>query len=171
MLEIFNDLKPFFEDCYRNISIREYARLTKISPPTASKLLKKFYKEGLLTKEPKLGYIMFQANRDEKKFIELSRFYWYHRIEESGLLEELEKELFLPCIILFGSLSKAETTKNSDMDLAVIAPTKELELKNYEKKIGRKIHIIQAPNFNELKSSELRNNILNGYVILGKVKF
>ena len=48
MLKIINNLKPFFEDCYRRINIREYSRLMKISPPTASKLLYKFNKEGLL---------------------------------------------------------------------------------------------------------------------------
>jgi hypothetical protein len=34
-------MKLFFEDCYRDISVREYSRETTISPPTASKILKR----------------------------------------------------------------------------------------------------------------------------------
>lgn len=48
MLDIINNLKPFFEDCYRRINVREYSRLMKISPPTASKLLSKYHKLNLL---------------------------------------------------------------------------------------------------------------------------
>ena len=35
MLNIINNLRPFIEDCYRRISVREYSRLLKVSPPTA----------------------------------------------------------------------------------------------------------------------------------------
>ena len=36
---------PFFQDCYRRINVREYSRLMKISPPTASKLLSSYSQE------------------------------------------------------------------------------------------------------------------------------
>ena len=48
MLNIINNLKPFIEDSYRRINVREYSRLMKISPPTASKTLFELSKEGLL---------------------------------------------------------------------------------------------------------------------------
>ena len=51
MLKIIYILKPFFEDNYRRINVREYARLQKISPPTASKILEQMHKEKLLKKE------------------------------------------------------------------------------------------------------------------------
>ncbi len=46
MLKIFNDLKPFFEDNYGRIHVRGYAALVKVSPPTASGMLKKFVQQG-----------------------------------------------------------------------------------------------------------------------------
>jgi len=46
MLNIINSLMPFFEDCYRRINVREYSRLRKSSPPTASKILFELNKEG-----------------------------------------------------------------------------------------------------------------------------
>lgn len=51
MLKIFNNLEPFFENNYKRINVREYARLKKISPPTASKLLSELQKEDLLERE------------------------------------------------------------------------------------------------------------------------
>ena len=51
MLNIINDLDCFFEDCYRRVNVREYARIKGISPPTASKILTNYQKEGLLFKE------------------------------------------------------------------------------------------------------------------------
>ena len=56
MLNIINNLKPFFEDCYGRINVREYARIIKISPPTASKILLELNKEGLLLMENDKNY-------------------------------------------------------------------------------------------------------------------
>ena len=48
MLDIINNLTLFFEDNYAKINVRRYSRIMKISPPTASKLLKKYEEENLL---------------------------------------------------------------------------------------------------------------------------
>ena len=48
MLDIFNRLKPFFEDTAAEISVRQYAKSIRVSPPTASKVLKELHKENLL---------------------------------------------------------------------------------------------------------------------------
>ncbi len=39
MLKIINNLKPFIEDNYRRISVREYARIQKISDVKSDELL------------------------------------------------------------------------------------------------------------------------------------
>jgi len=106
MLNIIDNLEPFFEDNYRRISVREYARLKKISPPTASKLLLELSKEGLLKRETDRNYIYYFANKQDKVFIDMSRVYWFLKLKNSGILEVLEKELLNPVIFLFGSLSK-----------------------------------------------------------------
>lgn len=62
MLKIFNDLEPFFRDCDRKISVREYARLRNVSPPSASTLLENLHKEGLLKKEKFRNYIFYYAD-------------------------------------------------------------------------------------------------------------
>src|SRR3989338_3143094 len=107
MLEIINNLSPFFEDCYRRINVREYARKIKISPPTASKLLSVYHREGFLKKESYKNYILFYSNKESREFIELSKIYWGIRLTD--IVEFLNKKLTNPTIVLFGSLAKAET--------------------------------------------------------------
>ena len=61
MLDILNNLGAFFEDCYRRISVREYAKIMNISPPTASKILTEYSKEGILIKEAERNYLFFSC--------------------------------------------------------------------------------------------------------------
>ncbi|HLD49466.1 MAG TPA: nucleotidyltransferase domain-containing protein [archaeon] len=167
MLKIINDLSVFIEDCYRRINVREYARIMGISAPTASKLLVYYSKEGLLKKGNYRNYILFYANKNSRDFIDLSRIYWRHILNR--LTESMEKKLVNPTIILFGSLSKAESKKNSDIDIAVFAEKKEIDISDFEKKLKRKIEIFWFASLNDVKSKELLNNIKNGYVLAGRL--
>ena len=168
MLKIINDLRPFFEDNYRRINVREYARILKISPPTASKLLQSCQKEELLKKEEEKQYFYYFADKDSGLFIDLSRIYWKSALENCGILGYLGEELMSPIIILFGSLSKAEAKGDSDADLAVFTPTKkEINLADFENKLKRTIHIFMFKNKKDVKNPELLNSILNGYKLKG----
>lgn len=168
MLKIINNLKPFVEDCYRRINVREYAALIKVSPPTASSLLESYSRRGLLHKEKDRQYLFYSANKHSKLFIDLARAYWSLKL--APLLAYIEKNTLTPAIILFGSLAKAEATVNSDVDLTIIAPKKDLTFAVWEKKLKRKIQVFWFNSFSEIKSKELLNNILNGYPLRGRIK-
>ncbi|MFA5993203.1 MAG: nucleotidyltransferase domain-containing protein [Candidatus Pacearchaeota archaeon] len=167
MLNIINNLKPFFEDCYRRINVREYSRLMKISPPTASKILSEFNKEGLLLTEKDRNYIFYYANKTDRVFIDLSRIYWKIRLDQ--LVKFLDKNLTNPTVILFGSLSKAETKNDSDIDLCIISHKKELHLKSFEDNLKRKIQLFFFDSIEDIKK-ELATNIINGYVLQSRLK-
>ena len=168
MLKIINNLKPFFEDCYRRINVREYSRLMKISPPTASKILSIYNKKGLLLVEKNRNYIYYYANKDSKTFLNLSRIYW--EIKLKNTINFLDENLINPTIILFGSLSKAETKKDSDIDLCIIGHKRELNLKKLEDNLGRKIQLFFFNSIKNIKNNELTNNIINGHVLSGRLK-
>ncbi len=168
MLEIINNLKPFFEDCYRRINVREYSRLIKVSPPTASKLLSEYAKEGLLLIEKDRNYIFFFSNKNNKIFVDLSRIYW--RIKLNDLVDFLDKKLTNPTIILFGSLSKAEVKQDSDIDIAIFSHKKELNLAYYKKKLKRKLQLFWFNSIKDIENKELANNIINGYILRGRIK-
>lgn len=168
MLKIINDLSPFFEDCYRRVNVREYAKLAKISPPTASTLLGAYNSEGLLLKEHYRNYIFFYANKESRDFIGLSRIYWSYKLK--NIVSYLEKELTTTAILLFGSLSKAEAKSDSDADLAVFANKRELGISHFEKKLKRNIQLYVFRSIRDIKSKELANNIINGHILSGRLR-
>ncbi|MGC9777672.1 MAG: nucleotidyltransferase domain-containing protein [Candidatus Heimdallarchaeota archaeon] len=168
MLKIFNDLSPFFEDNYRRINIREYARILKISPPSASKTLKAFAKEGLLVLEEDKNYLNFSTNKVSNLFLHLSRLYWFQTFDEIGFLDYLEKELIAPTIILFGSFAKAEVRKQSDIDIAIFSDLQnELNFDVFEQKLQRKIQQFRFESRDKVPTQELLNNILSGFILMG----
>jgi predicted nucleotidyltransferase len=168
MLKIFNDLEPFFKDNYRQISVREYARIKKVSPPTASTLLNKFSKEGLLQKEKDRNYIFYSTNIESRVFITLSQAYWYMQFKKIGLLEYLDKKLIDPTIVLFGSFSKAEVHPESDIDLAVFTISENsVNLSKFEGKLKREIQLFIFSKKEDIKNKHLLNNILKGFTLFG----
>lgn len=168
MLDIFNRLKPFFEDCYREISVREYSRLMGMSAPTASILLKRYVSGGLLKMREERRYLLFRVDRESSVLKDLSRIYW--RMKLSKIIEEIKDNLHNPVIILFGSLSKLEAKLDSDIDIAVISKiNKKIDSEKYEKQLRRKIQIFYFKSFNEIKK-ELKLNVINGYTIIGEIE-
>lgn len=165
MLEIIDRLEVFFEDCYREISVREYAREIGVSPPTASKLLNSFASEGILTRREERGFLLFRIDGEGRAALELSRIYWSEKLDE--LIGFLRDELYFESVVLFGSLGKLEVTKNSDVDLAVFCRSdKEIDLKKFEKKLGREIQVFRFDKLDDV-GEELRLNIVNGCVLGG----
>jgi|SRR3989344_1340679 len=168
MLSIINNIKPFIEDCYRRINVREYSRIMKVSPPTASKILSEFNKEELLLIEKDRNYIFYYANKNNKIFTDLSRIYW--KLKLDNLIDFFNKNLINPTIILFGSLSKAETKEDSDIDICIIGHKKELKIKNFEDNLKRNIQLFFFNSIEDIKNKELANNIINGYILNGRIK-
>lgn len=151
MLKIFYNLEPFFEDVYRELSVREYGRLRKISPPTASKILKHLARENLLIRKRHGIYLVFRANSEYHLFRDLATAYWREKLFH--LLEDLHKEVLFKPIILFGSIAKVENTKNSDIDIYIDTPPKKVDTKTIENKLKRKMQI-------HFKDSSKNKNLL-----------
>jgi len=169
MLEIINKLAPFFEDCYAEYGVREYAKKTGMSPPTASKVLREWEKEGLFVSRRERQYLLFSLDGQSKDVVDLSRMYWRRKLE--GFLNEVDKNLANPVIILFGSLAKAEVTPDSDVDVVVIGSQKPIDVGKYERKVKRTISIHWFSSLKEIKNEHLLNNVLNGYVLRGRMKW
>ncbi len=163
--ELFN-LEVFFEDCYRRVSVREYAKLIHVAPPTASSLLKKYYSEHLLLFQKEHGRHFFYANKDSNDFIDLSRMYWRNNLQK--IVNLILKQTVSATIVLYGSLSKGEANVKSDVDIMVFSPEKKkIHLENEEKKLKRKISILQFTSLKEIQNEHLRNNVMNGYKLCG----
>lgn len=165
MLKIFNDLSPFFEDCYLEVGVREYAKVIKTSPPTASKILKEYGKQGILKSRGERNILLFNINRESLLLKVLARAYWQFRLK--SLIDFLRHELMASSIVLFGSTSKLETQRNSDFDIIVISSFKKTpSLKKFEKELGRNIQLFNFKSFDKINSN-LRTAALNGHILWG----
>ncbi len=166
MLKEMYNLRIFFEDCYRRVSVREYAKLIHVTPPTASSLLKKFQSENLLLFQKEHGRHFFYANRESRDFIDLSRMYWRNNLQE--IVDLILKETVQATIILYGSLCKAETNLKSEIDILVLSrETKKIHFEKEEKKLKRNVSLLQFNSLKEIQNEHLRNNVVNGYRLHG----
>ena len=167
MLKIFNDLAPFFEDNYRRIHVREYAKIAQISPPTASKTLASFEKQRLLKKEIDKQYFYYVANTSSSIFKDLQRIYWKQKLEEAGIVQIIQDTFLDPTIILFGSLVKVEARQNSDIDIAIFSVSSgKMNLSMYESLMKREIQVFSFKNLGDVPNN-LKKNISNGYLLEG----
>ena len=160
MLKIFNLMDVFFEDTYREVSVREYAKIKKMSPPTASKALRDLEKEGLLLSQERGIYLFFRANREHYLFRSFTRAYWQDKVHRA--LKEVQEEALNRKMVLFGSLVKAENTLASDADVFVDLPYRKLDTKKAEASLRRPIQL----HFQDsLKNPSLKESIGKGVEI------
>ena len=83
-------------------------------------------------------------------------------------LDHHEKGVYA-CAACGNSLFNSETKFDSDIDLVVFSPKKTLNLESFERKMKRKMQIFWFDSFKDVKPKELANNIINGYVLNGKI--
>ncbi len=152
------------------LSQREIAHILNVSPTAVANSLKILKKDNLITIEKTKTINFISFNRDEHKAIELKRVENLRNIYLSCFSDYLGLELAGGTIILFGSYSKGEDTKESDIDIAVIGrKDKQIDLTKYEKELEREININFYPSFKEIHK-HLKNNILNGILLVGSVE-
>ncbi len=167
-------LEIFFEDPLPKgigFQLREISRKISLAPASVKRYLGELEKERLIVKEKHRihGYPIYYANKDNENFIFLKKIDNIIRIEESGLLNYLLDSCMPDTIILFGSASKGEDLKDSDMDLFLLCKEKKLDLNQYEKKLNRRINLFFSEDFKKL-SKELKNNVINGIILKGYLK-
>ncbi|MDO8509464.1 MAG: nucleotidyltransferase domain-containing protein [Nanoarchaeota archaeon] len=172
MLDKYNRykvLKLFLDSPTDNFRLREIARLTKISPPSVMNYLKEFDKEGLIKKQEKRGIPYYTAIRDNSYFALYKKISIIFELNKSGVIDYIWEKLSPQAIALYGSFAKGESIENSDIDLFILGKNRNIEVKEFEKKLNKKIHLLFKESIKEV-SAELRNNILNGIILRGYIK-
>jgi predicted nucleotidyltransferase len=162
MLDIFNKLGPFFLNNYQELGIREYARATKISPPTAATTLKQLEIEGLVDVRKFKNYILYTAKRESRLFIMLQNAFYEEKLKH--ITKYLVKYTVGATIILFGSATKGNISNTSDLDIYV--HTKDIGNlpKKFQEVLNKpiQIHTIQAS-----RNTHLLENIKRGIWLHG----
>ena len=160
-------LALFFENTSGDFHLRELSRLLKLSMPTIISATDKLAKEKLIVKEKGKVLTKVIANRENINFIRYKRLYNLELIFNSSIIDYLSNSYDHPkCIILFGSFSRGEDIKKSDIDIAIITKKKlNLELSEYEKALKKAINLHEI-DFDKI-SKEFRANLVNGIVLEG----
>ena len=161
-------LELFFEEPNKICQIREIARLTKTPKSTVSRRIKELIKMRIITKKKDniVGYIANESNPHYRIYKKIN---FLEKVYRSGLVGYLEDKFYPKCVILFGSFSKGEYNKQSDIDVFIQATEKEYELKKFERKLKHAVNLFFEEEISKL-SSELFNNVINGTKLSGYIK-
>jgi len=152
------------------INQRAIANALKVSPTAISKSLTTLEKERLIIvkKDSKMNLTLIELNRENPLAIGLKRAENLKMIYESGIIDFLEEKFPGDVIILFGSYSYGGDYYNSDIDIAIGAKQKEVDLDKFEKMLEREININTYQNFKDINKN-LRSNIFNGITLGGGI--
>ena len=173
MFTELNVLELFFESPSKEFNVREVARLRDINPATASKRLKALRERHLLTYRKERMLDLYRADSDSDAYRDIKVYYNIRKLKDSGLIEALNKFYIKPTIILFGSASTGLDTESSDIDIAIVCEkiTEFPEIKKFEKRVKRSLQLFVVKGLNELRNKHLVNNVLNGIVLQGELKW
>jgi len=157
-------LSVIFKFPTKGFTVREIARLIKVSPPTASSLAKDLEKKGLLIiKKERVQYKVF-GNLENEYFRKLKRIYNIFSLFD--LTDFLVKNFKPNAVVVFGSYSKGEDTEDSDIDIFIDSVLKnKINLQKFEKQLNRRIHL-HVRDIRKIPE-ELRKNIINGVILHG----
>lgn len=169
---IYKVLMEFFDSPTKRFQLREISRRVKLGLPSVINHVNALKKGGFV-RQVSIGIHKFYiANKEDPKYKLYKKLDMIRRVNESGLLDCLEKRLSYPsAVILFGSAAYGEDIEKSDIDIAILAKETSLGLQKYENALKRKIQLHFFKDTSEMeKNRELFNNIINGVILYGFVK-
>jgi len=161
-------LQVFFDNPNKKFQLRELSRITKISLPSVKKHIEQLLKQELVV-EVKNGVYKGYKSLFSSKYKILKRNDLLFRLEESGLIKELEKTFTPNCILLYGSAVEGTDDERGDIDIFVQSSKKNIDISKYEKKINRTINILYEPDMKKI-DNKLKNTLSNGIVLNGFLK-
>lgn len=151
----------------------EIVRNAKVTKAVANKWLKKYVKENLLNRVKEKGsFPYFTAGKDNPTYLSIKRIYALEQLHKSGLIAKLLTLDKAKTVIIFGSISKGDWYKDSDVDIFVYGDASKLNVNEYENQLGRMIELHIFKEKKEIKNIKtgLIKNVINGYVVKGQIQ-
>lgn len=159
------EILEFFAERPDEIHIRGLSEEVEMPYPSARKALKDLEEKGFVEGDKK-SKMTFYSPTDEK-FRKAKKLINLEKIEDSGIIEHLDKKLRPEAVVLFGSYLEGRDNEDSDIDLAFIGGReKNLDLEEFEEELGREAQLTQVESLKE-ENSEFRNTLANGLVLQG----
>jgi predicted nucleotidyltransferase len=161
-------LQVFFDNPNKKFQLRQLSRITTISLPSIKKYVEDLVKQDLIS-EVNNGVYKGYKSCFSQKYKMLKRNDLLLRLNESGLIKEIQTMFTPNCIIIYGSAVQGTDDERGDVDLFVQSAKKDLDTSKYEKKIKRTINILYEPNIEKIDNT-LKNTLSNGIVLNGFLK-
>ncbi|OGP64099.1 MAG: hypothetical protein A3K22_02275 [Deltaproteobacteria bacterium RBG_16_42_7] len=118
-------LSLFMDSPYEKYYLREAARLLNMSPMTVKRSLDFLLKNKLIVKEVSKNRILYSANMQNPAFRHIKISKNLSMLLQKDIIEFIKKKVpGVSAIILYGSYAKGEETRDSDVDMLVLAPVK-----------------------------------------------
>jgi len=167
---VFKVAEVFFNEPTRTHYLIEISKKSRLAHTSAKQHLRTLKDLSIIEetseRKGKRIFPIYKANLESKEYKFYKNVYNRIVIVKSGFVEFLKDKLMPNVIVLFGSYSKGEDIEESDVDIFVGCKKEDIELIRFEKKINRKIQLHFNENFKSY-SKELKNNIINGFVLHG----
>ena len=135
--------------------------------------LKRFQKQKIIIRVKKTGSMPFYiSNHQNPEYQNRKRIFGLSMLHESGLLNHLSLSKARN-VVLFGSLTRWDWYSESDIDIFVFGNSDDIEIRQYETKLNREIHLFEAKNLQDLRmiGGALLKSIISGYVVKGEIDF
>jgi len=164
----------FFRDTLRRWHFEDIVLELNISRERTNTFLKKLLKEKLIIRvKPRSKMPYYIANRDSPKFRVEKRSHGLKLIEKSGLFEQIHSITEIKTAILFGSFSRGDWNKSSDIDLFIYGDASRFEKGKFENKLSREIQLFNYSDPKKIKEEldpKLVPNIIKGFNIKGTLE-
>lgn len=164
----------FFENPTREWHFEEIVKEAKIARSKADGWLKRFVKKGLIRRTKQKGRMpWYVSDYDSPEYKNCKRIFTLNMLHESGLLNHLCSLQKAKTVILFGSFSRSDWYKDSDVDIFIYGDPEGLKIADYELKLHKDIQLFICQNKKELArlGKGLVRNIIKGNLIKGDLDF
>lgn len=167
-------IELFFNNPTRQWHFEEILKEAKITRSKSNKWLKKFVKQGLVKRikeRSKMPY--FISNYESPEYRNGKKIFALNKLHDSGLLNHLYSLEKASAVVIFGSFSRSDWYKDSDIDVFIYGNSEGLKIADYELKLHREIQLFICENKKELTKlgSSLIRNIIKGNLIKGNLDF
>lgn len=164
----------FFDYPTKEWHFEEILKHAKIARSKADHWLKKFIKEGIIKKVKEKGKMPYYiAEHQLSSYRNRKKLFAYQKLYTSGFLNHLGSLEKAKTVIFFGSFSRSDWYKESDIDVFIYGDCEGLRILPYELRLHRDIEIFVCNTSQELHKfgASFLRNIIKGTLIKGTLDF
>ena len=135
-------LEVFLKDPFKEIHLREIARLSKVSLNNVDNSLRLFVKDNMFKRRDVSNMTFFKPNLENETLLKIFEFLELEKKKEfydknkkiARLLQKYTQDIIdlsnkkIQLVILFGSVARGEWTKGSDIDILAVVSEKDKDV-------------------------------------------